>query len=147
MWFFLTERRKWNLFELVVERTQHMLCPTKLIIQQNENCWRVQKALCRRQVMPSTIYNRSARRKRVSLYLFPNKWMCIFPPSPHGPGVLSLSSVGCPLPIFRALSSILPSSDSIFQLDLSDCLLTSEGLQVIIEVRSRIRVQIPYHAF
>jgi hypothetical protein len=37
-----------------------------------------------------------------------------------GPGVLSLSSGGCPLPIFRALSSILPSSDSIFQLDLSD---------------------------
>jgi Ran GTPase-activating protein (RanGAP) involved in mRNA processing and transport len=43
--------------------------------------------------------------------------------------------------IFRALSSILPSSDSIFQLDLSDCLLTSEGLQVIIEVRSRIELK------
>ena len=37
--------------------------------------------------------------------------------------------------MFHALSSILSSSDSIFQLDLSDCLLTSESTQVLLEVK------------
>jgi len=48
-------------------------------------------------------------------------------------GVLALTSGGCPLPVFGALATMLHTSACIHQLDLSDCLLTSDSLNTLIQ--------------
>ena len=56
-------------------------------------------------------------------------------------GELTPTSRSCTVPVCRALAAVLPLTELIHQLDLADCLLTDDCLQLIIQVGLTNRYQ------
>ena len=53
-------------------------------------------------------------------------------PSRDG-GVLQLQSESHPLPVYHALSTLLARTDQVNLLDLSDCCLTSDTINILLQ--------------
>ena len=54
-------------------------------------------------------------------------------------GVLQLQSESHPLPVYHALSTLLARTDQVTILDLSDCCLTSDTINILLQAGRDIR--------